>query len=209
MAQAAGYLEFLQRQGAGLCARLLSRDGLNLRPALLSQAAARRLRAGLRALAAFLRRVLIVLALGLEPGLKLRGAVRRPRRRRALSPVFALQFRVFVGEGAWPASGFDFARAPRRNGPVLAAPLLAQLAALGALLSDPQARARRLAFHLARERPGPLLAPQIGRACLPTRFGTELSALYHGLAAEIAEASRARPPPLGPLAWPGPRIRSL
>ena len=95
------------------------------------------------------------------------------------------------------------------KGPVQAAPLLARLSALKALLDAPDARARRLAFHLARRRPGPIIPPCLNQPGVPRRYGTELSAIYDALAQAIWTAGRARPPPLGPAPKLGPRIRRL
>lgn len=209
MTIAPALLDQLQRRGAGLALRIISRDGLHLRPVLLSQAAARRLRAGLRALEAYVRRLLLVLALAFEPGLQSPLMARRVVRRKALSPPQSTGLRIFVGEGAWP---YDWNRLPRYTrspGPVMAAPLLGRLASLTALVMSPQGRARRLAFYLARRRPGLVLAPQLSQKPMPARFGTEVSALYDAMATHIVEVSRARPPPLGALARPPPRIRSL
>ena len=126
----------------------------------------------------------------------------------------APSLRIFIGETVLPdawANGDRFGgNATRSNAQqVLAAPLLARLFELCRLIEDPQARARRLAFHLARRRPGPLLAPDLATSRMPARFGTEISALYAGFASAIARLSQARPPPLGPLPIFPPRIRAV
>ena len=201
-------MDQVRAQGARLVARVVSRDDLQLAPATLRAAAARRVRQGLQALEAFLRRVLVLLALQLEPGLT---PDNRPRHRRMVRPRprRAGRFRVFIGEAAWP--GFSEALSHRRRArsqPVQAAPLLQRLADLQALLAAPQARARRLAWTLARRRPGWLLAPGRDDA-MPRRFGTEISMLYDSLAVAILKASQARPPPLGRVPDFPPRIRTL
>ena len=210
-----GFLDFAQRQGDLLLAKVTSRDNVHLSPVTFSKAAATRLKTGLRALQAYVRRLILLLALSLEPELDPNTRAQMPRQRNpdvSSNP----QVRIFTGEQDCP----DFAGLGRdpwadhnpakshRGAPVLAAPLLARLSALKALLEAPTARAKRLAFHLARHRPGWLMPP--GReAHVPRRFGTELSALYEGLAQAIISASKIRPPPLGPAPNPGPRIRAL
>ncbi|MEO0549449.1 MAG: hypothetical protein AAFZ91_05975 [Pseudomonadota bacterium] len=121
------------------------------------------------------------------------------------------RFRIFTGERDCPdfsAILDPWGERVRTAGPVQTAPLVARLKALKTLLEAPTERAKRLAFHLARRRPGPLLAP--GRhADVPRRWGTELSMLYEGMAESIRKLSQARPPPLDPVAKPPPRIRLL
>ncbi|MEO0548651.1 MAG: hypothetical protein AAFZ91_01930 [Pseudomonadota bacterium] len=193
------FLSFAQRQGDLLIARVISRDDLQLGPATLSKAAAARLRAGLRALEAYLRRLILCLALQLEP--ELQPAAIPSQRPRERKPTFIpkLRFRIFTGERDFPD---DFDSHPSRSAAqsfapdrIEAAPLVAKLRALKALLEDPAARARRLAFSIRRKRPGPLLAP--GRDThVPRRWGTELSALYEAMAVRIQTLSHERPPPL-------------
>ncbi len=202
----------VRRQGALLLARVWTRDDLHLGPALISQAAARRLKAGLRALEAYLRRVLFLLALSFEAGLS---AANHPRIIYARAPRKASlvsRFRLFVGEQALPDSWSDSWRGASsipQKPLVFTAPYLARLRDLRGLLKAPEARARRLAWSLARRRPGLLLAPDAGDVLVPRRYGTEVSAHYASLGPAIIEASRARPPPLGAVPLAGPRIRRL
>ena len=202
-----------RQQGDLLASAVLARDNLQLGPAFISQAAARRLKAGLRAVEAYLRRFLLLLALSLEAGLPrtVRTYIVRARAVRSGRP--SPGFRVLTGERDVPEElrewGACFPALSPGSEPVQAAPLLARLAALRALLNAPNARARRLAFHLARRRPGLLLAPDHTDAHLPRRFGTEVSMLYAGLSPAILAASRARPPPLGACPRVGPRIRAV
>lgn len=210
----AARLDHLRHQGLLLHAGVLTRDNAHLGPRVLSRAAAARLRQGLRRIEAWLRRVILLLALALEPGLKPRGGetvlAARPRR-----PRFGQwRFRVLTGgapppghAGFWPETAGAGAMG-MRGLPVAAMPLLARLAALKALIEAPEARARRLAWLLARRKPGLLLAP--GKASdIPGHCGTEISSLYAALAPAIITASRARPPPLGRRPRPAPRIRQL
>lgn len=199
-------------------ARVLSRDDGHLAPETLTRAAAARLRSGIRALEAWLRRVILCLALQLEPTLQPDRSeyvkLDRPRRLAPPRPrlrMFADGRLLFAGErfprGGLPASGPRAGLA--RPDTIWAAPLLARLAALRPLIEAPDARARRLAFHLARRRPGPLPVPGARGAVRPRQFGTEASALYDALAPAILMASRARPPPIGPRPRAGPRIRLI
>ncbi|MEM1391236.1 MAG: hypothetical protein AAGG45_09165 [Pseudomonadota bacterium] len=199
--------------------KVIAKDNLHLSPARISKAAARRVRQGIKAIEAYLRRVLLLLALQIEP--ELAGANRaraiygrKGSRKSAQRPVLSLR--------ACQNRGIDFALSHRlerlradRGGinsfsptQMAARPYLERMAALRALMNDPYKRARRLAWTLARRRPGFLLAP--GRAdAVRNRYGTEFSALYTAMAAGILTRSRARPPPLGPMPRPPPRIRVL
>ncbi|MDJ0921293.1 MAG: hypothetical protein QNI84_09205 [Henriciella sp.] len=206
-------LVHLQAQGELLIARIVSRDDLQLAPVQISKAAATRLRQGLRALEAYVRRVLFCLALALEPGLKPDNCPRNPRER---APNFDRKpgFKLFTGEQDCPDfTDFhdpwaDPKPRPPHGQPVLAAPLLGRLNALKTLLKNPAARAKRLAFHLARYRPGWLFAP--GRTGdVPHRWGPELSATFTAMGHQIVAASKARPPPIGPRPVKPPRIRWL
>lgn len=203
----------VQRQGGGLYAQVLSRDNLHLAPALLSRAAAQRLRAGLRALEAFVRRLFILLALSLEPGLKPDLRERPLRAQSGKSRAQSHSFRIFQGETAlpdhWPDHWPDPARDWLPTNPIHSAPLLVRLSALKALLDAPEVRARRLAFHMARHRPGLIIPPGSDHTGVPRRYGTEASAIYQAMAQAIYTAGRARPPPLDPVPRPGPRIRRL
>jgi len=208
----AGFLGLVRRQGALLVARVLSRDSLHLGPSLTSPAAARRLKAGLRALEAYLRRVLILLALQLEPGLPRDTRPRTIYARAPRKPAERPHFRLLTAQRdftPFTASDANSTQSIPQKSAILAAPYLTRLRTLKSLLDAPTARARRLAFHLARRRPGPILAPDAVGTNLPRRYGTEVSAIYAGLAQAILNASRTRPPPLGPMPREGPRIRLL
>ncbi|MEL8055756.1 MAG: hypothetical protein AAGK66_06360, partial [Pseudomonadota bacterium] len=91
---------------------------------------------------------------------------------------------------------------------VPARPLIEQMKALRTLMANPDARARKLAWTLARRRPGLMLAPGAHDA-VKNRHGTEVSATYTAMGHAILQLSRARPPPLGPVPRPPPRIRVL
>ncbi|MEM7766351.1 MAG: hypothetical protein AAF253_02560 [Pseudomonadota bacterium] len=208
------FFHHLAIQGDALYARVLSRDDAQLVPTRLTQAAAARLRAGIAALESWLRRVLLLMALTLEPGLQPRAQPWVKTHRPRLSPPHTT-LRIFPRGDAPSRDQFDrlhgryAAREPFSNGPVWAAPLLARLGALKALIDAPEARAKRLAFHLARRTPGCLQAPTYRGRTSGQRFGTEASTLFDAMGAAICERSRARPPPLGPAPRAGPRIRAL
>ncbi|MEM7493939.1 MAG: hypothetical protein AAF296_11190, partial [Pseudomonadota bacterium] len=180
---------------------VMARDNLHLAPALISKAAARRVRQGIKAIEAYLRRFLLLLAMQIEPELASANraraiygvkGLRKPVERQSLS------FRMPQNRGIDFALShrFECLRAARRdNGSVsptqiTASSYLERIAALRALMSDPYKRARRLAWTLARRRPGLLLAP--GRADeVRNRHGTEFSALYTAMATGILSQSRA------------------
>lgn len=213
MPAAPTFLTLARRQGASLVARTVSRDDLHLVPPALTRAAAGRLRQGLRAIEAYVRRVLVLLALSLEAGLNADQTPRAIYGRLQQPAVAKLGFRIF--QNASVRADFS-ALSPKKRSECLpgekiipAAPLLARLAQLQALITAPEARARRLAFHMARARPGPVLPPGFGRIGVPRHYGPEVSALYASLASAILTASRARPPPLGPAPRAPPRIRCL
>lgn len=212
MRPAPSLLDTLKRQGGQLCARVLTRDDLHLAPAAITRATAARLRSGIRAIEAYLRRVLLLMALQIEPGLKAARRARPVRHGPRLSTPQSHTFRALEKENAPP----DWAALtlPRRTADALprgtlipSAPLLARLSVLKILIDAPDARARRLAWYLARRRPGPLLAPGTHR--LAQLWGTEIGALYTAMAPQILRAGYARPPPLGPAPRPPPRIRLL
>ncbi|MEM6666142.1 MAG: hypothetical protein AAF638_07035, partial [Pseudomonadota bacterium] len=65
----ADFLELAQRVGIDLVDHVTARDELYLRPSVLTRVAARRFRSGLKSLAAYLRRLILLLALQMEHGL--------------------------------------------------------------------------------------------------------------------------------------------
>jgi len=209
-----------QREAVRLTSRLLSRDGLSAFPELISQAAAARLRAGLRVIEAFLARLLVLMALEIESTLthverpERRPRERQPRKRGVTLRIFPCEL---VGDGpelslseSWPGSpnGSPPERPAAAPAPVPTRALFERLARLRLIAEAPGARARRLAFHMARTRPGPLLAPK-HRPGVANRWGVEASALYTAMGQGIVTASRSRPPPLPPPRVPRPIITRL
>ncbi|GAB5457433.1 MAG: hypothetical protein Hens3KO_04630 [Henriciella sp.] len=207
------FIDLAKRQGGRLYTLVVSRDNVHLSPPLLSRAAAARLRAGIRVLEAFLRRVILLLALELEPSLRPdpRPLVTYARLRKARA--FAPCLRIFSDARDWP--GIDLPLSPENTrGPhpfskVPAEPMLASLSHLKTLLAAPETRARRLAFYLARYRPGLLAPPGLGQRGVPSRYGSEPGTLYLSMGTAIIKAGRHRPPWLGPRPRAGPRIRCL
>lgn len=188
----------------------------------MRKAVAARLRKGVRALEAFLRRILILMALELEPDLvaKLqfenlaRAKARKVRARKAF-------LRIFPSPSG--AHTFDFKQrlgAPRTSEipshaaalPPVKVPIahwFRQLDYLQTIINDPVAKAKRLAFSLARRHHGLLMAPdqhrRVMRGC-----GTEPSTIFDAMAFQIMQKSRSRPPPLPPpRRWPKPMITLL
>ena len=181
-----------------------------------TKAAAQRLVAGLRLAEAYLRRVLLVMALELEPTLvdapqplgRPRTCATQPKAVAACS-----LFRIFQNVRAIPdgvltkmrQGDFSATQAPQDHAqpkPVFIGRLQARFDNLAKIAGDPLPRARRLAFHLARKRPGPMFEPDrhvrpsnsLGR--LRRLWNTETSATFEAMGMDIRTKSRARPPPL-------------
>jgi hypothetical protein len=158
--------------------------------------------------------VLLVLALALEPMLvDRRRPMRRPHGRKTLArpPRFVVLARpcaFSMVDDAVPdrlallarrhAGGRDPAKAARGTDSPALVPLAGlhrRLDLVAAIAADPLRRARRLALHLARSRPGRILAPD------PTlrprgAWNTQAALSFSALAHDIEERSRSRPPPL-------------
>lgn len=191
--------------------------------AVAPRAMARRLAAGLRLVEACLRRLLLVMALEFEPMLvERRGPLGRPHGRTAPAGQ-GRRFAVLDSRsGTASRKGLEALKAlaeGRRRGKADAGPALVGVAALNqrlerlaAIAADPVARARRLAFHLARSRPGPIRAPALAMrqpAHLRRHWSPGASLMASAMALTIYIQSRARPPPLPPRRWHGPSITVL
>jgi hypothetical protein len=213
---------FALSQASHLRTRVIGASELMGRPAFVRKAVAARLRKGVRALEAFLRRILILMALDIEPDLVARlqrenlarAKERKVRARTAFLRIFptpdgAHTFDFKQRFGALCASDlFPYAAAlPPQTVPI--GRWLVQLDHLQTIIGDPIAKARRLAFSLARRRHGLLMAPpqhpRVMAGC-----GTEPNAMYDAMAFQIMQKSRSRPPPLPPpRRWPKPMITCL
>jgi hypothetical protein len=186
---------------------------VEVRPALIG-----RLAAGVRVLASFVRRLLVLMALSFEHGLVDRldpaKALPRPKGRKSgpslrfvvLEAPFALASAETPPKPAFNwADRVEHASAAPPARTVSPARLYQLLDLLAAIMADPEPRARRLAFHLARRRHGPLLPPA-GPARVAGCWGTEIRASHEAMAAAILSAGRIRPPPLPPPRRAGPVV---
>jgi hypothetical protein len=210
---------FLIATARNLVAAVTTRDNLHIRPPLASKAVAARLVSGIRLLRAFLRRLIILIALDLEWGLvDTRGVMKRPHRRKSTSTVgFALGGLDPDKVSPWlnadgpnfkpriPTSAQEWRTATL---PVDMARLYAQLDFLARIAANPLGKAKRLAFHLARTQHGIIMPPE-GPKRIAGRWGTQISASFDAMAGSIMTVSRSRPPPLPPLRTHWPTITAL
>jgi hypothetical protein len=209
---------FLLATAESLLAQVTGRDHLANRPAYLRPAhvrpvMVRRLASGLRVLASFVRRFLVLMALSLEHQLTDRidpaGLPARPHRRKqasglrfaVLEPAFT-GTRVVAGAQAvfhWEDGWQDRAESKPAGRPSApsAARLYRMLDLLAAIVANPEPRARRLAWHLARTRHGPVLPPR-GPQRIAGQWGTDVGTSHEAMACAILKAGRERPPPLAP-----------
>ena len=205
---------FLIATVQSLVAAVTTRDNLHIRPAFACKAVAARLGSGLRVLRAFLRRLIILIALDLEWGLvDTRGAMKRPHGCKSTSSA-GFSLKVFdadkasswlKGDGPQFKTVLQTGESHEFNPPISIdmTKLYAQLDYLSKLAADPIAKAKRLAFHLARTRHGIIMAPE-EPARIGGRWGTEVRASFDAMAASIMTRSRNRPPSLPPprTHWP-------
>jgi hypothetical protein len=209
---------FLIATAQSLVAAVTTRDNLHLRPAIARKSVAARLRSGMILLRAFLRRLIILIALEMEWHLvDTRGAMKRPHGRRRSKSTAGCSLQGLDAQGVSPwlnAAGPQFKPVVksehRHYGPVEIdmAKLYAQLDYLSKLAANPIAKAKRLAFHLARTHQGIIMAPT-GPKRIAGRWGTQVSASYDGIAESIMTKSRNRPPPLPPPRNYWPTITAL
>jgi hypothetical protein len=183
--------------------------------ATASATQARKFKQGLRLVEAYLRRVLIVMALEIEPTLvEPQTPMKRPHGRKAKTKF--IRFRVF-DDGCTTAqleamaavfAERDQAAKQTKGSTAATAKLTHRLDYLAKIAADPLARAKRLAMHLARSRHGILLAPDIDLRP-PTSWMRTASMSFTTLGYEIIEKSRSRPPPLPPPRRYGPSVLVL
>jgi hypothetical protein len=195
-----------------------------------TQAAAQRIKAGLKLAEAYLRRVLILMALALEPTLVDVPQKGLERRRHEKAPRIVVRqsanFIIFPPVPALPDKVLDRLREldeqarfeenpPRRTGYIYIGNLKARLEQLAKIATDPTKRVNRLAMYIARKKHGPFFAPdrhirpsnQLGR--LRKLWDTKTSASFDAMAYNIITRSRERPPPLAPRQKYGPSILSV
>ncbi|MCU0882652.1 MAG: hypothetical protein MUF14_08310, partial [Hyphomonadaceae bacterium] len=189
------------------------RDRVADRPKHLRPVEMGRLVTGVRLLASFVRRLLVLMALSFEHGLvdridpagmpprpdgKPRGRKKAPGVRFVILEPRASTIETVaetVHRFSWDDWRADAPCGPRQ--PPSPARLYRMLDLLAAIVADPEPRARKLAFHLARTRHGPILPP-VGPRRIAGRWGTEVRAGHEAIAGAIMNASRERPPPLAP-----------
>jgi hypothetical protein len=191
-----------------LAAAVTTRDNLHIRPTFASKAVAARLASGLIVLRAYLRRLIILIALELEWSLvDKRGPMKRPHKRKSTSSAgFSLGGLEAPIASPWLNGGPQFKAKPKSVAtpmPVNMANLYAKLDYLSKLAANPLAEAKRMAFHLARTYEGIIIAPQ-GPKRIAGIWGTQVRAFYDAIAMAIMTQSRNRPPPLPPprTCWP-------
>jgi hypothetical protein len=197
-----------------LVAAVAVRDNLHLRPALARQSVAMRLVSGMAVLRAFLRRLVILMALEFEWTIvDKRGEMKRPhgRKMQPKSTKLSLKGReTFRADPYHLAHGFE--AKPRVNKPqdwqygpveIDMTKLYAQLDFLTSIAKNPAPHASRMAFRLARTYEGIIMAPR-GVKRIAGYWGTQVSAFYDVMAHNIITNSRNRPPNIKPRRthWP-------
>jgi hypothetical protein len=206
---------FALAQAVQLHAQVIGQRDLLGRPEFVMRAVAARLRTGVRALEAFLRRVLILMALEMEADLVVAPQVENLAREKGGRKLRVTKPFLQIYNGpARPLSvdfkhGFDASSAcsgasdlptPAATLPPILVPIskwLAQLDYLHAIATDPIAKARRVAFSLARRRHGILMAPPSPPHLL-RQCGNDIFVTFDAMAFQIMQKSRLRPPPLPP-----------
>jgi hypothetical protein len=200
-----------------LYGRIMGRSELLGRPQFVIKAVAGRLRTGVRALRDFLRRVLVVMALEMEPDVPYVWHPENLARSKGKKPSRPWKPSLQIYPASFFASSDDIAQKlaayQTRSAPLVtdadthtaAVPrvlvpigkLLDQLDYLNAIAKDPLAKVRRVAYYLARHRHGIILAPP-SPPRLVWRCGAEISAIFDAMAYQIMAKSRTRPPPHPP-----------
>ena len=207
---------FLIATVQSLAAAVNTRDNLHLRPPVAYKAVAARLASGMRVLRAFLRRLIILIALDMEWSLvDTRGVMKRPHGRKSTSSCATFSLKGLDADKASPWLYGDGPQSKRADTqahttpiPIDMAKLYAQLDFLAGIAANPIAKAKRLAFHLARTKHGIIMAPE-GPKRLAGRWGTDVRASFDAMAASIITQSRNRPPPLPPPRTHWPTITAL
>ena len=165
----------------------------HLNPSTLKRTLAQRARAELTRLEIIIRRLLVLMALGLVlPPVSIRASsVHYPGSERvetkASTGLQGLSPRVLGPD----MDGSALATATRACGPGQAAPILARLAALQALLAAPEAHARRLARTLERQRKAGEAAPMALPMTRTHRLPPELGAIATALPELLREAFKS------------------
>ena len=193
------------------------------RPRFAPPGVGKKLKAGIRLIEVYLRRVLLVLALKLEPELvaNTRELV-RSKKRVCLDPqpVFRVMLDQYLDRHT-RAELIERAQRKRRERryreklpprPVFMVGLYRRLDRLAAIAANPLKRAKALAYRIARSREGYIMMPDRTfrpPGCVRKLWRTETDMTFNALGFDIATSSKQRPPPLPPRPRPGPRIRGL
>jgi hypothetical protein len=165
----------------------------HLNPSTLKRTLAQRARAELARLEIIIRRLLVLMALGLVlPPVPVRASSgHHPDTERVETKtsgrLTGLSPRVMGPD----MDGSALAKATRACGPVPAAPILARLAALQELLAAPEAHARRLARTLERQRKAGEAAPMALPMNRTHRMPPELGAIATALPELLRDAFRS------------------
>ena len=207
---------FLIATVQSLAAAVNTRDNLHIRPPVATKAVAARLASGMRVLRAFLRRLIILIALDMEWSLvDPRGVMKRPHGRKSVSSCATFSLKGLDADKVSPWLYGDGPKLKTEDTqgystpiPIDMTKLYAQLEFLAGIAANPLAKAKRLAFHLARTQQGIIMAPE-GPKRLAGRWGTEVRASFDAMAASIITQSRNRPPPLPPPRTHWPTITAL
>ena len=155
----------------------------HLNPTTLKRTLARRARAELARLEIIIRRLLVLMALGLVlPPVPVRAFSVHPSGNERVETKASGRLTGLSPRILGPDMDRDgLATAARSCGPVQAAPILARLAALQELLAAPEAHARRLARTLERQRKAgeaaPMALPMNRTHRLPPELGAIATAL--------------------------------
>jgi hypothetical protein len=204
----------LVRAGVGVPGWLGS-DPNFIWPKFASKSVAGKLRSAIGLIEAYLRRVLLTMALEIEKSLvdnrRPLKRVKDRKRRLKKSVRFPVQFVPYRPLTDKVLYKFDLAAKLRRERPrqipklVPMGKLYRRLDWLWEVAENPVKRATRLAYNLARRREGPIIAPNCGLR-MPQRYGTEISLTFSLMATDILLRSKVRPPQQAPPQWYGPSV---
>ncbi|KDA03032.1 hypothetical protein [Hyphomonas oceanitis] len=164
-------------------ANLAAMTNAHLHPTTLKRTLAQRARAELVRLEIIIRRLLVLMALGLVlPPVPVRASSGHHSDTERVETKASTGLTGLAPRVLGPDMDRDgLATAARSCGPVQAAPILARLAALQELLAAPEAHARRLARTLERQRKAgeaaPMALPMTRTHRLPPELGAIATAL--------------------------------
>ena len=194
------------------------------RPRFAPPGVGKKLKAGIRLIEVYLRRVLLVLALKLEPTLVHNPKpLVRSKKRICLDPqpVFRVVLDQYLNRHK-RAELIEMARKKRRERcyreklpprPVFMGHLYKRLDMLTAIAANPLKRAKAVAYRIARGREGYIMMPDRTfrpPGCVRKLWRTETDMTFNALGFDIATSSKQRPPQLPRRErGDGPRIRIL